>query len=68
MVKDKPIKDKWLGTRVDKSTEARVNEYIDASDELTIGALMRKSVNEYMLNHPLKKQTPDPTTLTKPGE
>ncbi len=68
MAKDKPIKDKWLGARVDKPTEQKVNAYLDASDDLTMGALVRKSVNEYMLNHPLKEQTTDPTILTKPGE
>lgn len=68
MAKDKPIKNKWLGTRVDSPTEEKVNAYLDASDDLTMGALLRKSVNEYILNHPLKEQRPDPTTLTKPGE
>jgi hypothetical protein len=66
--REKIVKDKWLGARVDKPTEEKVNEYLNASDDLTMGALVRKSVNEYMLNHPLKESTPDPTTLTKPGE
>jgi len=68
MAKDKPIKDKWLGARVDGPTEVKVNTYLDASDDLTMGALVRKSVNEYILNHPLKEPKADPTTLTKPGE
>lgn len=66
--REKIVKDKWLGARVDAPTEVKVNEYLGASDDLTMGALVRKSVNEYMLNHPLKEPTPDPTTLTKPGE
>lgn len=68
MAKKKPVKDKWLGARVDKSTEERVAAYLDALDDLTMGALVRKSVNEYMLNHPLKEPAPDSTTLMKPGE
>lgn len=68
MVKDKPTKDRWLGARVDASTEAKVSAYLEASDDLTMGAMVRRAVNEYILNHPLKEQKPDPTTLTKPGE
>ena len=68
MAKDKPVKDKWLGARVDAPTEAEVNAYLEAHDDLTMGAMVRKAVKEYMLNHPLKEKKPDPTALTKPGE
>lgn len=67
MAKDKLPKDKWLGARVDANMDAEVSAYIEAAD-MVMGDLIRKSVREYMQNHPVKKTVPDPTQITKPGE
>lgn len=50
------VKDKWLGARVDGDLDQRVTEYIDVA-ELTMGELVRASVEEYMVNHPVKQPT-----------
>lgn len=68
MAKDKPIKNKWLGARADEALNAEVTAYLEASDDLTMGALVRKAVKEYMLNHPHKEPQPTAATITKPGE
>lgn len=67
MANNKPVKDKWLGARADAPLEAKVSAYIEAAD-ITMGDLIRKSVNEYMNNHPVRAPQPDQTTLNKPGE
>lgn len=64
----KQIKDKWLGARVDPAQYERVDDYIKANEELTMGDLVRKGVEEYMLNHPVKKPQASPTDIKKPGE
>ena len=64
----KQVKDKWLGGRVDEPTRNKVNDYIVASDELTLGEFLRRASIEYMENHPIKADTQKPTQLTKPGE
>lgn len=67
MAKDKLPKDKWLGARVDANMDAEVSTYIEAAD-MVMGDLIRKSVREYMQNHPIKQMVPEQTTITKPGE
>lgn len=51
----KQVKNKWLGARVDDSLSERVTQYIEASDDLTMGTLIREAVMEYMINHPVKQ-------------
>lgn len=50
----KKLKDKWLGARADADLEAAVTAYIEAAD-MSMGDLIRKSVREFMHNHPVKK-------------
>lgn len=47
------VKDKWIGARVDEDMENRVEKYIDSSDSLNLGELVRNAVEEYMVNHPI---------------
>jgi cAMP phosphodiesterase len=63
--KTKLTKDKWLGARADADLDAKVTEYIDAAD-ISMGDLIRRSVKEYLLNHPIKQ--PEPEVNLKPGE
>jgi hypothetical protein len=51
---EKQIKDKHLAARIDDAMEAKVLAYIDASDEMNMGILVRQGVLEYMINHPIK--------------
>lgn len=51
------IKDKWIGARADEDLEALVDTYADAAD-ISMGDLVRKSVREYMLTHPIAPTTP----------
>lgn len=67
MVKEKMPKNKWLGTRIDGQMEKEVSDYINATD-MVRGDLVRKGVREYMQNHPVKRELPDQTRVTKPGE
>jgi hypothetical protein len=67
---DKKVKDKWIGARVDGPYEKRVGDYIAGSKELTLAQLIRLSLDEYMLNHPVKDTklgTPEHLNI-KPGE
>lgn len=66
--KDKPIKDRWLGARVDTATEAEVNTYLESADDMLMGDLVRKGVKEYMQNHPIKKTVVPDHLQIKPGE
>lgn len=52
--KEKQIKDKHLAARIDDAFEAKVLAYIDASDEMNMGILVRQGVLEFMQNHPIK--------------
>lgn len=52
MAKNKPVKDDWIGSRVDGEFKETVEDYIDEAD-LTMGLLIRKAVQEYMDNHPI---------------
>lgn len=65
--KEKPIKDRWLGARADAPLADEVDAYIEAAD-MSMGDLLRKSVKEYMLNHPIKQEQPDQMKVNKPGE
>lgn len=47
----KPVKDKWVGARVDTALYDEVDKYIDAAD-MNMGDLVRKAVKEYMWAHP----------------
>ena len=67
MAKEKLPKDKWLGARVDAKMDAEVSAYIEAAD-MVMGDLIRKSVREYMTNHPIKRALPNQTEPVKPGE
>lgn len=51
----KQVKNKWLGARADDNLSAQVTRYIEASDNLTMGDLVREAVEEYMINHPVKQ-------------
>ena len=62
--KTKLTKDKWLGARADADLDAKVTEYIDAAD-ISMGDLIRRSVKEYLLNHPIKQSEPE--VNLKPG-
>lgn len=67
----RPLKDKWLGARVDDALFKEVNEYVDVADT-SMGDLVRKAVKEYMWSHPVSPrpafQEHDPTVdvLIKP--
>lgn len=61
------VKSKWLGARTDDDQDTRVKNYC-AATEMDMGELVRKAVDEYMLNHPAKKAVAPPTQLSKPGE
>lgn len=65
----KAVKDKWLGARVDGPTDARVKKYTDDAD-MDMGELVRKGVDEYMINHPVKDpaKKANVNEVTKPGE
>lgn len=67
---EKQIKDKWLGARVDEAFEANVLAYIDASDEMNMGILVRQGVVEYMQNHPIKHSgaKANVNDVPKPGQ
>lgn len=67
MAREKKVKDKWLGARVDVVMEGKVSAYIEAAD-ISMGDLIRRSVNEYMVNHPQKQESSNQTQLIKPGE
>lgn len=47
------VKEDWLGGRTDPDQKERVEDYIDKAD-MTMGELVRKAVDEYMLNHPVE--------------
>lgn len=70
MAKEKQIKDKWLGARVDEAFESKVLTYIDASDEMNMGILVRQGVLEYMANHPVKHSNAKANVndVPKPGQ
>lgn len=51
---DRLIKDRYIGARVDEVFGGEVDNYLSYLDDVTMGDLIRKSVKEYMLNHPLK--------------
>lgn len=67
----KKVKDKWLGARVDADVDTRVKEYTEAA-EMDMGELVRKGVEEYMLNHPVKqagsKDRTDPSIKALAGK
>lgn len=50
---DKPIKDRYVGARVDGFFDKQISTYISAAD-LTMGDLVRRAVKEFMLAHPVK--------------
>lgn len=66
---EKPIKDKWLGARIDGALDAKISVYITEAEDLTMGLLVRRGVIEYMTNHPLKDENSktDVNNVTKPG-
>lgn len=70
MTREKQIKNKWLGARVDEAIEAKVNAYINASDEMNMGILVRQGVLEFMVNHPIKDGNAkiNVNNMPKPGE
>lgn len=65
--KTKKIKDRLLSARVDEDFGNEVIAYTEAADILPAD-LVRKSIKEYMLNHPVKRVTPDKAELNKPGK
>lgn len=58
----RPIKDKWLGARVEASLAQEVVEYIGNAD-MTMGQLLRAAVKEYMWSHPRSPQMTDEQRL-----
>ncbi len=65
--KIKKIKDRLLSARVDEDFGNEVINYTEAADILPAD-LVRKSIKEYMLNHPVKQAVEDPDQLNKPGK
>lgn len=63
----KPVKDKWLGARVDADMDNRVKLFTEAT-QMDMGELVRKAVDEYIINHPVKKPTKSAVDRLKPGE
>lgn len=55
---DKPIKDRYIGARVDEVFGGEVNNYLEHLDDTTMGDLIRKALKEFMFNHPIKGSTP----------
>jgi hypothetical protein len=51
---DKPVKDRYVGARVDEFFDKELTAYLSASEDLTMGDMVRKSLKEFMLNHPIK--------------
>lgn len=51
---DKPIKDRYVGARVDQTFGRELDNYVDNVDDMTMGDLIRKALREFMANHPLK--------------
>lgn len=49
-------KDKWLGARIDATFEDQIIDFLNAK-EMTMGDLVRRSVQEFMWSHP-KDSTP----------
>ena len=49
----RPIKDKWLGARVDEALYVSVDSYVKTV-EISMGDLLRLAVEEYLNNHPVK--------------
>lgn len=47
-------KEKMLASRVDDALDSQVNAYLKTTD-MNMADLVRKSVIEYMINHPAKK-------------
>lgn len=46
------VKVDWLGGRIDSDLKERVEDYVDQAG-MTMGELVRKAVDEYMLAHPI---------------
>lgn len=65
--KTKKIKDRLISARVDETFGNEVLAYTEAADILPAD-LVRKSVKEYMLNHPVKQAAPDNSQANKPGQ
>lgn len=65
----KPVKDRWLGARIDAPMDVKVKAYTEAAG-MDMGELVRDAVSEYMVNHPVKDPSTktDVTTQVKPGE
>lgn len=63
----RPVKDKWLGARIDTVTDSRVVEYLEATDTI-MGDLVRDAVLEYMDNHPVKQEVESLADQLKPGK
>jgi hypothetical protein len=49
------VKNDYIGGRADSDLKEQIEEYIDVA-EITMGTLIRKSVVEYMKNHPIKEE------------
>jgi hypothetical protein len=63
----KKRKDEYLAGRADSDQMARVNAYLAASG-MNQADLVRKGVDEYMKNHPIKDSEAAPSKISKPGE
>lgn len=61
----KPVKNKYLGARIDEATNTRIGAYIEAADT-NMGDLVRDAVDEYIINHPATQ--PAPPEQEKPDE
>lgn len=52
--KNKPLKTKYIGARVDIIFETTIAAYLEAAD-IGMGDLVRKSLKEFMSQHPIKE-------------
>ncbi len=51
----KIAKTKWLGARVDEDMSTKVSSYIEVTPGMDMAELIRRAVEEYITNHPVRE-------------
>ena len=59
----KQVKNIYIGARTDPSQAHRIKQYVTAIKGMTMGEFMRRSADEYMENHPIKRNSQEKDRL-----
>lgn len=51
----KQVKNIYIGARTDQAQSDKIKQYVRAIKGMTMGEFMRRSADEYMENHPIKR-------------